>query len=213
MEDDVYDDYFIPKGTLLIPNVWEMNHDPAVFGADAHGFNPSRYLDESGLLTSGSPSVKDDGHFSFGMLLRIRIIVHGLSSCRIWSAVSIMWTPRSSERRRSPDHHDCSVCVGKHVANNSLFIEIATCLWAFSLTNPEGQRIDVNAFHDEGVIVYAASLSTWCATDVPAVGPNLFGSTSSRAFLRLSLCCRKNASCAIVNIFRIVLSLKDLSRT
>ena len=96
MEDDVYDNYFIPKGTLLIPNVWEMNHDPALFGADAHCFNPSRYLDESGLLTSGSPSVKDDGHFSFGMLLRIRVIVPVLSSCRIWSAVSIIWTPQVS---------------------------------------------------------------------------------------------------------------------
>ncbi|VDB83470.1 unnamed protein product [Peniophora sp. CBMAI 1063] len=45
------------------------------------------------------------------------------------------------------------VCVGKQIANKSLFIEIATCLWAFSLTNIEGQKLDVKAFRDQGTVV------------------------------------------------------------
>ncbi|KZV67837.1 cytochrome P450 [Peniophora sp. CONT] len=115
IEDDVYEGYFIPKGTVVIANVWELNRDPETYGPDSHQFNPARYLDDSGKLIPGPPGTKDDGHFSFGFGRR--------------------------------------VCVGKHVANNSLFIEIAISLWAFTLANVKGQKIDVDAFLDEGVVV------------------------------------------------------------
>ncbi|VDC01482.1 unnamed protein product [Peniophora sp. CBMAI 1063] len=116
MEDDMYGGYFIPKGSIIIANVWEMNRDPEVFGRDCDRFNPARYLDEKDQGLLDPPGTKDDGHFTYGFGRR--------------------------------------VCVGKHVANNSLFIEIATCLWAFSFTNVDGQTIDVNAFRDEGVVVH-----------------------------------------------------------
>ncbi|KZV73540.1 cytochrome P450 [Peniophora sp. CONT] len=113
-EDDFYEQYFIPKGTIVLPNAWEMNHDLEVYGPDAHHFNPSRYLGERGeaLSTAG---VRDDGHYGFGFGRRI--------------------------------------CVGKHVANNSLFIDIATCLWAFSFANVKGQELDVDGFLDTGLVV------------------------------------------------------------
>ncbi|KAF8817026.1 cytochrome P450 [Phlegmacium glaucopus] len=37
MEDNVHDGYVIPKGTLIIPNIWFMLHDPKVYP------NPSRF--------------------------------------------------------------------------------------------------------------------------------------------------------------------------
>ncbi|KAJ6517274.1 cytochrome P450 [Mycena vitilis] len=43
MADDVYEGYFIPKGTLVIANVWKFLHDPAVY-ADPFTFNPDRFL-------------------------------------------------------------------------------------------------------------------------------------------------------------------------
>ncbi|VDB97880.1 unnamed protein product [Peniophora sp. CBMAI 1063] len=45
------------------------------------------------------------------------------------------------------------VCIGKHVATNSLFIQIAMSLWASTLTNVKDQAIDVDAFLDEGLIM------------------------------------------------------------
>ncbi|KZV67277.1 cytochrome P450 [Peniophora sp. CONT] len=114
-EDDFYAGYFIPKGAIVIPNVWEMNHDPQVFGADANDFNPGRYLDDKGEMLPTLPGAKDDGHYTFGFGRRI--------------------------------------CVGKHVANNSMFIDIATCLWAFTFANVKGQDLDINAFVDEGIVV------------------------------------------------------------
>ena len=68
IEDDIYEGYFIPKGTIVIANVWELNHDPEIFGSDAHLFNPARYLDERGKLLPNPPGTKDDGHFTFGAL-------------------------------------------------------------------------------------------------------------------------------------------------
>ena len=68
-EDDFYEGFFIPKGAIVIPNVWELNHDPEVWGLDAHLFRPERYLDAKGRLTSGPPGMKDDGSYIFGMSL------------------------------------------------------------------------------------------------------------------------------------------------
>ncbi|VDB83459.1 unnamed protein product [Peniophora sp. CBMAI 1063] len=116
IEDDFYKGFFIPKGTMVIPNVWEMNRDPAIYGDDAHKFNPARHLDKEGKLLPGLPGTKEDSHHTFGFGRRI--------------------------------------CIGKHVANNSLLIEMATCLWAFSLVNPEGQVPKFDEFIESGLVVH-----------------------------------------------------------
>ncbi|KDR76708.1 hypothetical protein GALMADRAFT_67164 [Galerina marginata CBS 339.88] len=41
-QDDVYEGYEIPKGSLIMPNVWNMLHDPEVY-PDPMNFNPERY--------------------------------------------------------------------------------------------------------------------------------------------------------------------------
>ncbi|EMD35960.1 hypothetical protein CERSUDRAFT_115908 [Gelatoporia subvermispora B] len=43
-EDDVYDGYFIPKGTIFIPNVWAIAYAPNA-RYDPEAFIPERYLD------------------------------------------------------------------------------------------------------------------------------------------------------------------------
>jgi len=43
MEDDVHDGYFIPKGALVIVNVWKLTHDPVVY-ANPDVFNPDRFI-------------------------------------------------------------------------------------------------------------------------------------------------------------------------
>ncbi|KAJ3821601.1 cytochrome P450 [Lentinula raphanica] len=42
-QDDVYDGYLIPKGSLLIPNLWKLMHDPRVYH-NPFEFKPERYL-------------------------------------------------------------------------------------------------------------------------------------------------------------------------
>ena len=68
VQDDVYEGYFIPKGSTIIANLWELNRDRELFGPDVDDFNPNRYLDEDGNLLLGIAEGKDDAHFSFGQL-------------------------------------------------------------------------------------------------------------------------------------------------
>jgi len=42
-ESDVHEGYFIPAGSIVIPNAWGVMHDPAVF-AEPDRFQPERWL-------------------------------------------------------------------------------------------------------------------------------------------------------------------------
>ncbi|XP_028316218.1 cytochrome P450 2U1 [Gouania willdenowi] len=41
--------YTIPKGTVVLPNLWSVHRDPSVWD-DADSFNPARFLDDEGKL-------------------------------------------------------------------------------------------------------------------------------------------------------------------
>ncbi|KAH9047995.1 cytochrome P450 [Lactarius deliciosus] len=62
--NDWYEGMFIPKGTIVLPNMRLINSDPAVFGIDAARFNPSRYLDEKNQVKALMDG--HEGHISFG---------------------------------------------------------------------------------------------------------------------------------------------------
>jgi cytochrome P450 len=119
-EDDWYDGMFIPKGTIVIANVWHLNRDPELYGADAAHFNPTRFLDASGNVGPCPPETKEEGHVTYGFGRR--------------------------------------VCLGKHVANNSLFIDIAMTLWACNIGPGKDERgnvipIDVDGCVEDGLVV------------------------------------------------------------
>ena len=57
---------------MLLPNVWAINRDPALYGADAAEFNPDRHIDPAtGKLNTGPMHMKEEGHVSFGFGRRI----------------------------------------------------------------------------------------------------------------------------------------------
>jgi cytochrome P450 len=120
-EDDEYNGYFIPKGTLVIYNVWSMHRDTSVYGQDVDEFNPERYLTADGTqLKPVHPATKGEGQVSYGFGRRI--------------------------------------CVGRYVANNTLFADIAQILWACTISpakNPDGTTMtyDKNAYINEGLVV------------------------------------------------------------
>ncbi|KAL3215011.1 hypothetical protein MRX96_034298 [Rhipicephalus microplus] len=49
-EDTVVDKYFIPKGTLVLMNLWGINNDPR-YWKDPQRFNPLRYLSADGSFS------------------------------------------------------------------------------------------------------------------------------------------------------------------
>ncbi|KAH9976333.1 CyP450 monooxygenase [Lactifluus volemus] len=48
-EDDVYRNFFIPKGSFVIANAWAILHDPEIF-PDPEVLKPERFLDQDGNL-------------------------------------------------------------------------------------------------------------------------------------------------------------------
>ncbi|KAJ2921302.1 hypothetical protein H1R20_g15791, partial [Candolleomyces eurysporus] len=60
-EDDEYDGYFIPKGTVIFQNNWAMMHDPDVF-ENPFEFIPERYIKDGKI----DLSVPDASRAAFG---------------------------------------------------------------------------------------------------------------------------------------------------
>ncbi|KAJ5623806.1 hypothetical protein N7510_000115 [Penicillium lagena] len=64
-EDDMVDGYLIPKGALLLPNIWAYNHDPATYAV------PSKFEPERFLASDAADSAPDPHDVSFGFGRRI----------------------------------------------------------------------------------------------------------------------------------------------
>ncbi|KAH6641002.1 cytochrome P450 [Chaetomium tenue] len=60
--DDVYNGMFIPKGTVIYPNVWAMTHDESVY-TEPFRFWPERYLSKE---QGGNDEPLPVGNFGFG---------------------------------------------------------------------------------------------------------------------------------------------------
>ena len=75
-----------------------------------------------------------------------------------WRSVRFRSGPdRGSEPNLPITSFGRRACVGKHLANESLFIYIATTLWAATLERVRGKDgkevpLDVNAFVDTGMV-------------------------------------------------------------
>ncbi|KAF9002128.1 putative O-methylsterigmatocystin oxidoreductase [Cyathus striatus] len=80
--DDVYNGTFIPKGTVIIANVFAILRDESIY-ADPDSFNPSRYLPKP----EGNAEPYPVGHFGFG-----RRICPGLylADASLWITIASM---------------------------------------------------------------------------------------------------------------------------
>ncbi|KAI0347293.1 cytochrome P450 [Trametopsis cervina] len=73
-EEDVHEGYRIPKGTIVIPNIWKMLHDPTTY-TDPFTFEPARFLPSSSGSNKnnaqGEPGIMDPRDVCFGFGRRI----------------------------------------------------------------------------------------------------------------------------------------------
>jgi len=64
-EDDAYNGYNIPKGSILIPNAYAVLRDETIFGPDTDSFKPERFMTSSNGMKA--PDFSDiDTAFGFG---------------------------------------------------------------------------------------------------------------------------------------------------
>ncbi|KAL0566671.1 hypothetical protein V5O48_015333 [Marasmius crinis-equi] len=90
--DDYYEGFFIPKDTVVIPNTWALNHDPAVWGSDAEDFNPERHLDEAGQLKKPPADTHQDGHVTFGFGRRVCVGKYVATNSLVIQAACLLWS-------------------------------------------------------------------------------------------------------------------------
>uniref|UniRef100_A0A0W0F754 Cytochrome p450 n=1 Tax=Moniliophthora roreri TaxID=221103 RepID=A0A0W0F754_MONRR len=92
-QDDIYEGYHIPKGSLIVPNILAMNHDPATYGQDPNVFRPERFLNKDGTHKEPPPDTKNEGHYSFGFGRRICPGRH-VASNTVLSFAIVLWAAK-----------------------------------------------------------------------------------------------------------------------
>ena len=74
IQDDTYDGYFLPKGTIVFANTWSIHQDDSQYERP-EDFVPERFLeDKFGTKLRSSSSVNDDNRrvtYSFGAGRRV----------------------------------------------------------------------------------------------------------------------------------------------
>ncbi|PKY00693.1 cytochrome P450 monooxygenase [Aspergillus campestris IBT 28561] len=61
IRDDVWGEYVIPKGTMVMPNTWAFTHDPVTY-PDPEAFKPERFLHSEGHVPEQDPYYLTFGH-------------------------------------------------------------------------------------------------------------------------------------------------------
>ncbi|EIW84435.1 cytochrome P450 [Coniophora puteana RWD-64-598 SS2] len=90
--EDVYDGYLIPKGAVIMPNLWAMSQDSTKYPSP-ETFNPERFLDATGKLTTDTPN------FAFGFGRRVCPGRH-LASGSVWIAIAQILAAFSIEKAK-----------------------------------------------------------------------------------------------------------------
>ena len=98
-EEDWYEGMYIPKGTTIIPNTWNCNHDREVFGNDADEFRPERHLDENGEHLNGPMETNQAGHVTFGFGRRICVGKDLASESLFINTARILWATQLERTR------------------------------------------------------------------------------------------------------------------
>ncbi|KII84162.1 hypothetical protein PLICRDRAFT_46528 [Plicaturopsis crispa FD-325 SS-3] len=81
MEDDIIDGYLVPKGSIIIANLWQMLHDPQVY-PEPFKFDPSRHI-----ATPEKPAQRDPRHACFGFGRRICPGMH-MAESSVWIVIA-----------------------------------------------------------------------------------------------------------------------------
>lgn len=63
-QDDVYEGYHIPKGSIMIPNSWAILQDENIFGPKTDRFIPERFMKPDGTVNTDISNI--DLAFGFG---------------------------------------------------------------------------------------------------------------------------------------------------
>ncbi|KAI0792995.1 cytochrome P450 [Irpex lacteus] len=90
IEDDYYEGYFIPKDTVIVPNIWSMNRDPALY-PDFENYRPERFLDETGQHEIVPAHTHNMGHVTYGFGRRSCVGMHFANQGLFIVMATMLW--------------------------------------------------------------------------------------------------------------------------
>ncbi|KAN0086143.1 Cytochrome P450 [Tylopilus felleus] len=96
---DVYDGYYIPKGAIVLQNVWAMSRDEARY-PDADKYLPERFVNAEGMLTDDDPR-----EFTFGFGRR-RCPGRHVADASVWSGIATMLATLDFNLAKDADGND-----------------------------------------------------------------------------------------------------------
>ncbi|KAH0578674.1 hypothetical protein H2248_003805 [Termitomyces sp. 'cryptogamus'] len=99
--NDFYNGYFIPKGTMVLANIWSMTHDESRY-PEPDLFKPERFFDEDGDLNT------DDDIIAFGFGRRICPGRH-MASSTIWLLISSILATFTIKKARDEQGNEIDV--------------------------------------------------------------------------------------------------------
>ncbi|KAH9058135.1 cytochrome P450 [Lactarius vividus] len=140
-EDDWYNGMFIPKGTTMIVNVWHLNRDPTIYGADAAHFNPARFLDVNGEVAPGPVDTKEEGHVSYGFGRRVCPGKHFANNLLFIDIAMVLWA--------------CNIEPGKDEHGNVIPIDVDGWVDDGVLVRPVPFKADISPRFPEAVTLLA----------------------------------------------------------
>ncbi|PPQ80126.1 LOW QUALITY PROTEIN: hypothetical protein CVT25_001425 [Psilocybe cyanescens] len=111
-EDDEYDGYFIPRGTVVMGNGWSILHDPEVF-SNPFEYNPDRYLKDGKL----DPNAINPDCAAFGFGRRTHFVNNLMAQQLNLNSVE-------------------SICPGRHMSDNGLYSIVTSVLSVFDIKAP-----------------------------------------------------------------------------
>ncbi|KDQ55439.1 hypothetical protein JAAARDRAFT_692211 [Jaapia argillacea MUCL 33604] len=99
-EDDVYEGYFIPKGSIILPNVWAMQHNEESY-PNPDEFRPERFIADDGTLKGGHEVV-----FGFG-----RRICPGrhMADAQVWAMIALVLSVFCVTKAKDANGNDVEV--------------------------------------------------------------------------------------------------------
>jgi cytochrome P450 len=97
--------YFIPKNSLILLNIWGLNHDPIEIdtsGSPPSEFNPDRYTNRTQLSHhyAASPDFASRDHYTYGAGRRICPGIHLAERTLFIAIAKLLW---AFEFREKPD--------------------------------------------------------------------------------------------------------------
>ncbi|KAJ7644019.1 cytochrome P450 [Roridomyces roridus] len=97
-EDDVYDGYYIPKGTAVFTNIWAMGRDESVYH-DADKFIPERFINSDDQLDN------NDTILGFGFGRRICVGRH-FAEAVVWLTVASVLSAFDIQKAKDSEGND-----------------------------------------------------------------------------------------------------------